>query len=344
MPSNLDLFGLADPLPDGLTPGTDSGALVTGRLLGLDIPRGLAQVSVGGSDGLWVPADPAIYPPDALVRLLRSPLDGGRITMCLGPLSPGAELAWGRVVSVNAAVGLLKVAVLGTEVDLPYNPGTYNAGTWVHVLRAPSRFGTPYFVSGPSGNYNGDSPGTPGGGASNPGSLVTRTATIVPAWSGSWRSRFSTWDQWNTNRYGGRSTLWQGDGFGSGPMTGLAVYGERVVSLGAAEILSIGVSVYRADSSDNIAKAAVLQPSPHGSFPGGAPVISPAAAVATPGLLPNGGAFVMLPASVLEGFRTGAFKGLATVGSAYAGFSGTPERAPVHADGMALSVTYTVLQ
>lgn len=344
MTSTLDLIALTQPMPEGLAPGADSGALITGRLLGLDSERGIAQVAVGSSDGIWVPAVSAIYPPDAAVRLLRSPLDGGRLTMCLGPIKPGSTLTWGRVVSVNAAVGLLKVNALNAEWDLPYNPGTYSAGTYVHVLRSASRYGRPELVLGPSGSYNGDNPGTPGGGAENPPSLTVRQAVIVPEWTGSWRSRYSRWDDWNTTRYGGRSTLYQGDQYGSGPMTGLAVYGDRIVNLGATEILSIGASVYRADTADTVAKVAVLQPSTNGAFPGGAPTVAPAATASSPGLVPGGGAVVMLPSAVLEGFRTGLFKGIATVGGAYLGVSGTPDRAPIHADGMALTIQYTVLQ
>ena len=338
---DLDAFELAAPYPEGLKPGADAGGMVTGVLLGLDPDRGLAQVSIAGSQGLWVPALPAIYSTRGLVRLLRSPLDGGRVTACLGPVSPGQVLAGGVVKAVNAAVGLLTVTTLDADFTLPYPPGTYSVGTLVHVVRSPSRFGLPEYVLGPSGNYNAANPGQPGGGAVNPPQVVNRQAIILPQWSGSWRASFNRWDSWNTDRYGGRSTLWQGNGAGSGPMTGLVTYGDQIVALGAVQITRMQVSVYRADSSFPSGRSAVLQPSPHGSQPGGAPAAS-GEGVGSPPLTPGQSVQVDLAASVFEGFRTGAYKGLATVGSDYAGFSGTPDRAPVRADGMALVVQYKV--
>ncbi|MCT1395678.1 hypothetical protein M4D51_08055 [Microbacterium sp. p3-SID338] len=339
---DLDAYELAAAIPDGLRPGSDSSALTTGKLLGLDPDRGLAQVSIAGSEGLWVPAQPAIYPPFGMVRLQRSALDGGRVTACIGPVSPGQMLVGGTVKAVNAAAGLLTVITLGGSFDLPYPPGTYSVGAPVHVVRSASRYGLPEFVLGPLANYTPPAPEQPGSGSTNPGRLVDRQATILPQWSGSWRSAYSRWDSWNTDRYGGRSTLWQGSGAGSGQMIGLATYGDQVTALGAQQITRMLVSVYRADSSFSNPRAAVLQASPHGARPGGAPT-GAGATVASPGLTPGQGAQVDLPGSVFESFRTGASRGLVLVGGDYAGFSGTPDRSPVRADGMALVVQYKVL-
>lgn len=341
MITSLDWEKFTAQVPEGLDRGSDPGAMMTGTLLGLDPDNGLAQVSIAGSNGLWVPAVPAIYPTGGMVRLLRSPLDGGRTTMCMGPVTPGRMLVSGTVKAVNAGVGTLTVTALGGDYELPYPPGTYSVGTAVHVIRSASRFGLPEFVLGPAGNSSTTNPGQPGGGAGNPGQLVDREAVIIPEWSGSWRSNYSRWDTWNTDRYGGRSTLWQGNGFGSGPMSGLVVYGDQVAGLGAQQITRMTVTVYRADSSSSTGKVATLQPSPHGARPAGAPSSSGATA-STPALGPNQGARIDLPSSVFEGFRTGGYKGLVTVGGDYAGFSGTPDRAPVHADGMALVVQYKV--
>lgn len=338
----LDAYELSSSLPEGIAPGTDAGAIVTARLMGLDPVAGLAQVSVADSPGLWVPAAPAIYSAGGRVRLLRSPLDGGRSSMCLGPVSPGQMLVGGTVKAVNSSVGTLTVTTLDADYALPYAPGTYSAGTLVHVVRSASKYGLPEFVLGPSGNYNHANPGQPGGGGTNPGQPVQRQAVVLPQWSGSWRSMYSRWDSWNTDRYGGRSTLWQGNGFGSGAMTGLVVYGDQIAALGAASIDRMQVAVYRADSSSSGGKVAVLQPSPHGSQPAGAPSGAGATA-ASPALVSGQGAYVDLPSSAFEAFRNGSYKGLVTAGSDYAGFSGTPDRAPVHADGMAMVVQYTVI-
>lgn len=342
MLSSLDWEKFAAQIPEGLDRGADAGAIVTGTLLGLDAASGAAQVSIAGSPGVWVPAQPGIYTANGLVRLLRSPLDGGRTTSCLGPVKSGQVIAGGTVTAVNAGVGLLTVSTLGGSFALPYAPGTYAVNTTVHVLRSEAKYGQPVFVLGPSGSYNAENPGQPGGGSSNPGELVDRQAIILPQWTGSWRGSFGRWDSWNTDRYGGRSTIWQGNGFGSGPMTGLAAYGDQIVNLAAVQITRMLPSVYRADTSSSAGKVAVLQPSPHGGQPAGAPSGGGATA-SSPALAPGQGAQVDLPSSVFEGFRTGAYRGLITVGTDYAGFSGTPDRAPVRADGMALVVQYKVI-
>ncbi len=340
--SDLDLYAAFAAVPEGVPAGADAGAMVTGRLLGLDAAAGLVQVSYAGSEGFWVPAAPEVYPAGATVRLLRSPLDGGRITYCLGPVKPGPRVAPGVVKAVNASSGLLTVSALGGEHKLPYLPGTYGVGAPVHVLRGA--YGTPELVLGTVGNYVAPvPPEQPGGGDDNEPVLVQRQAVILPEWSGSWRAAYSRWDSWNTSRYGGRSTLWQGNGYGSGPMTGLATYGNRITDLRAEEILSIRARVWRADSSTSSGRVAVLQPSPEGGRPGGAPAVSGATASSRP-LPPGQSDDVTLPGSVLDGFRTGAFRGLATVGGDYAGFNGTPDRDPVRADGMALMIQYRVRQ
>lgn len=341
MISALDWEKFAAQIPEGVDRGADPGAMLTGTLVGLDPANGLAQVSVSGGPGVWMPAQPGIYPPNGVVRLLRSPLDGGKTTACLGPVGSAPTLVGGVVKAVNSAVGLLTVTTLDADFQLPYAPGTYSAGTAVRVVRSAAKFGLPEYVLGPSGSYNSQNPGQPGGGVVNPPQVVGRQAVILPQWTGSWRSSYSRWDTWNTDRYGGRSTLWQGNGFGSGPMIGLAGYGDQIVALGAQQITRMQVSVYRADTSSSSGKVAVLQPSPHGSQPGGAPSAS-GEGVGSPALAPGQSAQVDLAASTFEEFRTGAYKGLATVGTDYAGFSGTPDRAPVHADGMALVVQYRV--
>lgn len=341
--SVLDAAGLAAPLPEGVAPGSDTGALTVGVLCGIDVPNSLVQVTIAGSDALWVPAVPAIYTQGGRVRLLRSPLDGGRASICLGPFDTPPTIVAGTVTAVNSGAGTVTVTTLGGTYTVPYVAGTYSVGTKVYVLRSPSRFGVPEIVLGPQGNFTAPDPTAPGGGTGNPGEATSKQVMIVPQWSGSWRASQSRWDTWNTDRYGGRSTLWQGNGVGSGAMTGLAVFGDQIVNLGAVAITKMTVNIYRADSSFSDARAAVVQPSPHGAQPPGAPTVSGATA-SSPGLTPNQGAQVDLPSSVFESFRTGASKGLATVGSTYAGFSGTPDRFPVHADGFALTIQYTVVQ
>lgn len=167
-----------------------------------------------------------------------------------------------------------------------------------------------------------------------PPKVVTRTVTITPTWSGSYREAYGQWDRWNTGRYGGRSTLWQGSKYGSGPMKGLATYGNKLLELGADEITQVEVTLRGVGMNSDL-PSIVVQGSPHGSKPGGAPSSSGATASGQTGS--TSATKVRLPESVREAFRTGAVKGLAIVGSGYGGVRGTSA-----ADGMALRVTYKV--
>lgn len=335
--SLLDEADAMRDLPAGIPLGTDTGALATGRLLGLDAPARLAQVTVGGSDPVWVPAMPAIYTPDAAVRLLRSPLDGGRLTLCLMPMTSGSPVTGGTVKAINSTDGTMTVTTLGADHVIPYNAGTYAVGAKVHVLRDANQFGVPVLVLGPQGNYVPPEATGPGGGADNPQQLVSREAVIQAQWSGSWRGGYSRWGHWQPDRFGGPSTLYQGNAYGSTQMTGLATYGDQIVGLNAVRIERMQVNAYRSDTSSSSAIAPVLQPSPHGGFPGGAPTTSGDTATG-PALNTGGFGQVDLPSSVFEGFRTGAHKGLATVGGTYAAFLGTSR-----ADAMAIKVQYKVL-
>jgi hypothetical protein len=337
MLTDLDLTRLGSGLPGGIAPGSDSSSLTTGKVVGVDTGNRRVQVSVAGSDGVWVPAAAGVYTVGVRVRLMRSVVDGGRVIFCEGTLDSVPEIVQGRVETINAGAGTLTVSVLGVSVALPYSAGTYSVGTLVHVLRSPQMLGAPLYVLGPQGNFVGEDPGESGGGSTNPPQLVLREKTIVPEQSGSYRSAFSRWDTWNTDRYGGASTLWQGNQYGSGPMTGLATYGDQVVNLSAQSIESIEVAVYRADSSVSSGVSPTLQAATDGTRPGGAPSVA-GATVTGPALTPEAGAWVALPTGVLDGFRTGTYKGVATVGSAYGGFSGTSK-----GDGMLLKIQYKVL-
>lgn len=337
MSSFLDDLRLARSRTVGVPAGTDRGSTVTGTLMGLDVEARLAQVSVAGSDGAWVSAMPAIYPDGCSVLVARSPLDGGRLSRCLGPLQDGDVVVGGEVLAINSSVGTLTVRAMGGEYELPYNAAAYTVGALVYVRRDPQKFGTPVHVDGLQGNYVAPAPSTPGTGTPNPPQLASRQTLIQPQVSGSWRSSQGRWDNWNTGRYGGPSTLWQGNDYGSGPMTGWAGYGDQVANLGAQQITGIWATVVRADSSVSAGRAATLQGSPDGVRPGGGPAGSGDTVTSDP-LTPGQGQSVQLPASTYEGWRTGAFKGIRLTGTDYAGFAGTSR-----ADGMALMVQYTVL-
>lgn len=170
---------------------------------------------------------------------------------------------------------------------------------------------------------------------SRPSAPKTETVktTIKPSASGTYRDA-GGWDRWNTGRYGGRTTLYQGSGHGSGPLKGWAGYGNKVKNLGAVEITKIVVLLRGAGlATAGSGPAVSLQGSPHGSRPGGKPSSSGSTASGTPKR--KGTAKVTLPSNTYEAWRTGGIAGLCTVGSGYEAVLGAGS-----ADGMSLEITY----
>lgn len=309
-----------------LAPATESDGLLTleARILGVDAAAGLVQVSVRDS-ALWLPAVAGRYvvtEGSSRCRVLLDP-QRGRPEMVLGPVTPRAAQV---PATMSASTSTTATVTLdGATYELPYLTGSYGtlpAAVWVSL----DDWGSPTLVLGPSAVADtSQTPLPPAGGG---GATVQATVSIPAQWSGSWRVTRSAWDRWNTGNYGGRSTLYQGDGYGSGPMVGLATYGDQLVNLGALSIDRVQVAVRPVGLASG-SPPVTLQGSPHGSQPGGAPASSGDTATGMGGL-------VDLPASVLEAMRTGAVKGLATVGGAYSAAAGAG-----NGDGMALTVTYT---
>lgn len=338
MGSALDYVGLVT-LPTGVEPGSDLEPIILGTLVGVDIATRSVQVTIAGSDPLWVRAQPAIYTVGGMVELERAPLNGGRIIRCLGPVDLVPPITSGKVTAINASAGKVTVATLGGSFELSYDAGTYAVGAPVHVLRAPGMFGAPYHVTGPLGNYKPTDPGGTGGGEANPGQTEQRQITVGPQWSGSWTG--SRWDNWNTDvaERGGRAALWQGQGYGSPNMQGLAVYGDQIVSLAASAITKMTVTLIRPSTgSGGGSGPAVLQTSPHG---GGAPGGGPGGSGATVavGISRGDTVTVDLPSSMFDAFRTGAAKGLALVGGDYLNLFGQDR-----AGAMALTIQYEVIR
>lgn len=235
-----------------------------------------------------------------------------------------------QLVSINPTTQRASVSIDGSvAISLPYLPGTYTGFTTVLVLCDPFQGGRAVWVLGTVGTQT-EPPATP----ATPTGTVSATATILPQWSGTWRVDRAAWDRWNVDRYGGRSDLYQGDGYGSGVLKGLAVYGDQVVNLGASAITGATVTVRRVATGSTSAVAVTVQGSPSGTPPAGAPSSSgDTAAVSLPYETTGS---IALTAPMCEALRTGGAKGLALVGATYAGIYGTSR-----ADGMALSLTYT---
>lgn len=323
---------MAALVPEGVKPGSDVSPLVVGTVLGLDIPGSSVQVTVAGSEPVWVPAAPFIYDAGVKVRVRRSALDGGRLEYCEGPLSVSPVVVTGTVTVI--ADETLTVDVLGASWDLGYTSSTYDVGETVAVLRHATGFGEPQWVLGIAGREQvAENPGT---GTENPGVPQLRQATVSPQDSGSYRPSQGRWDTWNTNRYGGVRALWQGNAYGSGPMQGWAGYGDQVANLRAESIDHIWVDVQRSDSSVTSSRVAVLQGSPDGTRPGGSPGVTGATA-SSGGLAPQQGERVRLPDSTYEAWRTGGIKGLRVVGSDYLALYGADR-----GGAMTLTIQYRV--
>ena len=317
--SDLDLAPPPAPPTDGLL-------TIEARVLAVDAADERVMVSVRGSS-IWVPAVAGRYAtaselaPSRAVVLL-DPAQGQPVRV-LGPLTVRPPVV---PATLTALVGLSATVTLdGAPYVIPYMSASYGTlprAVWV----ALDDWGRPALVMGTSTAADSSAPPPdPGGGG---GGTVQVTTTIVPQWSGSWRSDRAAWDRWNTDRYGGRSTLYQGNGSGSGPMKGLATYGDQLVNLGAISIDRIQVAI-RSVGLASGSPAVTVQGSPHGSQPAGAPSSSGDTASGMDGL-------VDLSAPLREAMRVGLVKGLATVGSAYSAAAGAGS-----GDGMALTVTYT---
>lgn len=326
--SELDARALARWSPAAPDRAADTSLTTVGTVLGVDPPAGLVLVSVHQSTGSWVPAVAGRYVVGGPCRVLLDPWSGGRTVTVLGPVAPTSPVVLGTLTVLNPVTNRAAVTVAGTGYTVPFIPSTYTTGAEAWV--ALDDWGTPVLVLGPSDDPPPPpAPPTPGPGpAPAPGPTTVQAETVVlPQWSGSYRHNRSAWDRWNTGTYGGRSTLYQGSGYGSGPMTGLATYGDQLVNLGATAIDRV-VVVLRGVALSGASGPATVQGSPHGSQPTGAP--------AAGGETATGDGGVDLPASIREDMRTGATRALALVGGNYWAVAGAG-----NGDGMALVVTYT---
>ncbi|WP_182112882.1 hypothetical protein [Actinotalea sp. JY-7876] len=324
MTSDLDAMLLAGLRPVGPPAAADTSLITTGTVLAVNADAGLVQVAVRNDLGaaVEVPAVAARYRPGGSCRVAHNPFAGGRSEQVLGAVDPLEPSVPGTLTAIDTEARRATVTVLGGSYVLPYLPSTYTVGTsvWVDL----DGWGRPYRVGAPS-----DLVAAPAGAVPPPsssGRTVQATVTIMAQWSGSYRSG-SGWDRWNVGRYGGRSTLYQGSGYGSGPMKGLAVYGDQVVNLGATSLDRVRVMLLGVGLS-GASGPATVQGSPHGAPPSGAPASS--------GSTATGDGATDLPGDVREDMRTGAVKALALVGSQYWAVAGAGNGA-----GMALEVTHT---
>lgn len=253
------------------------------------------------------------------------------------PVPPRAGLAdqltvTGYLSDVPDATRRCSVSVLGSPpiAGVPALSADYTAATTVRILMSG---GVPVQVIGPAGALP-----TKGSGAipPPPSAATTQTSTqqtvILPQASGTWRAIRGAWGRWgDADDTSQRS--------GADPLTGLATYGDQIVSLGAASITQATITLVQSGSSGYASPwAAVVQGSPHDGIPGGAPSSSGSTATVTmPGRGRGTSASADLPADLREALRTGAARGLALVGTAY----GTALGAGRSGQAWALTLTYT---
>lgn len=315
---------MSGDLASALFASGDERPWTVGVVLSVDAVDARVTVNLDGT-AVSLRRVAAPYRPGDVVAVFRDPARSGAGQFVAGVIGPAAPL-WrpGVVTVINAPSSRLTVTVDGVSMVLPYVSGTYTVSGNVAVFLDPaSTLGG--IVLGPLGNppVAPVAPGAPVAPVA-PG-VGTFTALILPTWSGSWRAIRAAYDRWNTSAYGGASSLYQGDAFGSGAMTGVAVYGDQVVGLGAIAITAMTVHSVIATGSGT----PVFQGTPQGTAYPGAPAPSGSTASGT-------GDVDLVASGIAEAMRTGAVKGLCTVGGSYLAVRGTSL-----ADGMALAVTYT---
>ena len=326
--SDLDLRGLIlAAVPQGPDAGADASLVTTALVYAVDAPGRRVQVSIQGT-ALWLPAVAGRYKISAtaqgLARVLLNATTG-RPALVLGPVDPQDTAVLGTVTATGT--GTATVTVLGSSYALPAAVATYTVGQTAWVLL--SDWGIPLLVVAPS-----VLPATTSSTPTPPTAPTSETAAAVigPQWSGTYRVG-SGWDRWNTNRYGGRSDVYQGNAYGSGQLIGMAAYGDQVANLGATTINSISIQVYR--QSDSYVNSLTVQGSASGAQPAGAPSSS-GTSTASNAVAGGQWATIALPSDVREAFRTGAVKSLVVVGSAYGGWGGAGT-----GGSMVMSIGYT---
>lgn len=313
--SDLDLIGLlAASTAQGPSAQDDAAVCMVGQVLAVDAPGRRVRIRLHGG-AVWLPGVASRYMVGAPAAVLVDPI-AGRPVRVLAAVTPRSPVILGTVLA-GPSGGNLTVMIEGTSYTLPCPIGTYTVGQSAWAVT--DDWGVPVIILGPSsvGAPDPVAPPTP-----PPPAIETATATIGPQSTGTYRYlTYDRWDVWGGSLGGGLAGIYQGNAYGSGQLVGLACYGDQIVNLAALSIVKATLTVKR-NGSGSGPVALTVQGSPHGTRPAGAPSSS-GTTVSTPPIPLNESAAVDLPADVCEALRSGAAKGLAAVGGAYAGFGGT---------------------
>lgn len=229
--------------------------------------------------------------------------------------------ATARLIATDTATYTATVSIWGSDpiAGVPTTPAVYTGVDSVHVL---VRGGRPVHVLGPATDAVLEEPVPEP--APDPTTKTITGKVITPTYSGTYRVNIGAWDRYNTSTYGGRSDVYQGTG-ARGPMRGLVTYGNQFTALGASVITRVRLTVASNGAGLGGSWSAVLQGSPHGSRPAGAPTSSGDTVSVTVAGFGSAGqrSYVDLSSAEREGFRTGSFRGLVLVGPDYGGAHGT---------------------
>ncbi len=241
----------------------------------------------------------------------------------------GSALPWtvGRLVRIDEAANRAVVSIQGSQpVALPYVPNAYEGITTVYVQLDPLRSGAGQKVLGPCGVVPEAEepvvialPPVP----PPPPAVVTATTWISPTATGTWSTKWGRFAAWQPERYGGPSTMYQGNAYGSGVLIGQAAYGDQIVGLGATSIVSMTVESYPITGGGTPAFCAAAQGALSGAPSGLGPTFA-------------GTGSVPVDPAAAELLRTGAAKSIAMVGAEYVAIYGRN-----NVNGMVLTVTYT---
>lgn len=226
-----------------------------------------------------------------------------------------------QLLSVNSTTRRAAVSIAGgPAVSLPYSSSavTDNLSGFTTVLVGRNGAGQQYVIGGLGAQVATLQPPPP---PPDVPTTVTATTTIRPTDTGTYSAKWGHYYAWELSY--GPNVLWQGNQYGSGVLSGIALYGKQIKALGATSITAITLHTPFAHDSGTVQ----VQGDTRSSL-SGAPTPS--------GTTASGGTSIALGATLRENLRTGAVNALVLVGTDYLAVAGTEK-----ANGMAMTVTYT---
>lgn len=226
-----------------------------------------------------------------------------------------------QLLSVSSTTRRATVSIAGgPPVSLPYVSAalTDALASFTTVLVGRDGRGQQYVVGGLGAQAVAVQPPPP---APDVPKTVHATTTIKPTATGTYSAKWGHYYAWELSF--GSQVLWQGNAFGSGVLSGIALYGKQLKALGASSIDAITLHTPFAHNTGTVQ----VQGDSRSSL-SGAPTPSGATA--------SGGSSISLGATLRENLRTGAINALVLVGTDYLAVKGLNA-----ASGMAMTVSYS---